>query len=81
MSPWDVALRLMAQPDRTTGHPDFIVAYLLAETERAGYIDPICLSQHPHDQMRRTWRNIRSAFEGLGRALRSIDFDTTGLNR
>ena len=74
MSPWTVALRLMAQPDRPVGHPDFILAYLLEETARAGYDDPSFLSPHPHDQMRRHWHDIKQPFQRLARMLQAIDF-------
>lgn len=33
MTPLDIALRLIRQRDTTTSHPNFIAAYLAAETK------------------------------------------------
>lgn len=78
MSPYQTALFLMR---RRVVDPDFVVAYLLAETERAGHADSLRLSDHPDDRFRYRWEDLREAFKALipafqrmSRAVQQSDF-------
>lgn len=78
MTPHQTALFMMR---RRTMDPDFIVAYLQAEAARAGYTNPLRLSDHPADRLRLRWADLREAFrpladafERLGRGVSQADF-------
>lgn len=52
MTPYETAMRLMRQRNGTTGHPDFVVAYLRQEASRTKDGNPLRLSPNPDDRAR-----------------------------
>lgn len=72
MTPYETALRLMRRRNGTTGHPDFIVAYILEESKHVRDQDPLRLSPHWRDSVQFMWRDVKDAFAPLTTAMRKF---------
>lgn len=70
MTPHQTAMRFMRQRDTTVSHPDFIVAYLLAEAKAAGFSDLRYLSDHPSDRQQAAWRTLSRSFQVMAKAFK-----------